>query len=102
MKWNLALRVMLTANLTFLTAVAVFLLSVVSAAYLQPDPLAVVVETLEEHTANQTAALKTHLTSVTALLDAHTAVLTRLASFLDAEEGRGARLRRCLEDPASC
>lgn len=102
MKWTAALYIILAANLLFLIAVAAFLAAVTSAAYLQPDPLAVVAQALKDFSTQQTAILEAYLTSVTALLGNHTAVLLRLADYLDAENGRGIRLRECLQDDSKC
>lgn len=93
---------MFAAHLLLLLAVVAALAAVTTAAYLQPDPLQVVVTTLEDFTTNQTALLAEHLSTVTRLLNTQTTVLTRLAAFLDAEEGRGSRLSACLEDPTTC
>ena len=78
--------VFLTANFTFLVAVACALIAVSATAFLQPDPLEVVVEVPENFVANQSAALTSHILQVRTTLDAHTNVLTRLTAFLSCEE----------------
>ena len=100
--WDAVTRVMLVANLIFLLAVAIALVAVSTAVFLQPDPLAVLTFTLEEFATNQTRLLQRHLSEVTAIVTSHTTVLVRLAHFLTAETTRGERLRECLADPTTC
>ena len=73
-----------------------------TAAFLQPDPLAVVSQVLEEFAANQTAILADHLQQVNTYLANHTRVLSHLAQFLAAEETLGNFLAECLADPSKC
>ena len=66
--------VFLTANFVFLATVACALAAIVTSAFLQPDPLQVVVMVLEELAANQTQQLARHLGEVHTVLQAHSAV----------------------------
>ena len=64
--------VFLTANLAYLCAVACALVAVATSAFLQPDPLGVVVTVLENFAENQTAVLVDHLAKVNTFLNNHT------------------------------
>ena len=98
-KLQKAVMVFLTANIVFLT---VTVIGLSTAAFLQPDPLQVVVTVLEDFAQNQTSQLAQHLAEVHTVLQGYTRVLAQLASFLNAEETRGQRLRDCLADPTKC
>ena len=70
------------ANLLFLAAVAVGLIADASAAFLRPDPLAVVVETLEVFLFNQTRREEQLLAAISATLSSYMPILNRLSKLL--------------------
>lgn len=93
---------MWAANCVLLCAVAAALAATTAATYLRPDPLQVVVTTLENFVTNLTAQQDLLQHNIAATLANHTATLLRLAEFLTAESTRGERLRQCLADPSQC
>ena len=82
MNWDHVARILLMANLLFLAAVAVGLIAVASAAFLRPDPLAVVVETLEVFLFNQTRREEQLLAAISATLSSYMPILNRLSKLL--------------------
>ena len=92
---------MLTAFTVSVCAIAL-LLPALHAKFLDPDPLAIVVSTLESFANNQTALLAAHLDEVHALVSSFNSTISLLASFLQSEVTRGENLRKCLQDPSFC